>query len=77
MVARFNISWLQDLTMLDVQLNDRVIMRKAHPCGSDRWICVRVGADIGLKCEGCGRVVQMPRSQFNRQAKRLEPKSEK
>ena len=77
MVARFNIVWLWDGTMLDVQLNDRVIMRKTHPCGSNRWVCVRVGADIGLKCEGCGRVVQMPRSQFNRQAKKIEPKSEK
>ncbi|MBK8137523.1 MAG: DUF951 domain-containing protein [Chloroflexi bacterium] len=58
--------------MLDVQLKDRVTMRKTHPCGSVVWVCVRVGADIGLKCTGCGRIVQMPRSQFNRQAKRIE-----
>lgn len=57
--------------MIEVQLGDHFQLRKTHPCGSDRWEIVRVGADIGLKCLGCGRVVQMPRSQFNRQAKKL------
>ncbi len=57
--------------MIEVQLGDQVQMRKAHPCGSDRWEIVRVGMDIGLKCVGCGRVVQIPRSQFNRQVKKI------
>jgi len=57
--------------MIEVQLGDQVQMRKAHPCGSNLWVIVRVGADIGLKCVGCGRVVQLPRSQFNRQVKKI------
>jgi hypothetical protein len=46
----------------DLGLNDRVRLRKPHPCGSTDWRVVRLGADIGLKCEGCGRRVLLPRS---------------
>jgi hypothetical protein len=66
----------QTFIMFDVQLGDHIQMKKAHPCGGEVWEVVRVGADIGLKCLRCGRVVQMPRSQFNRQAKRKVPKGE-
>ncbi|NLG24880.1 MAG: DUF951 domain-containing protein, partial [Clostridiales bacterium] len=34
-------------------------MRKAHPCGSLEWTVVRTGADIKIKCAGCGRVVML------------------
>ena len=35
---------------LEIKPGDIVRLRKAHPCGSDEWKVVRVGADIGLKC---------------------------
>ena len=41
-------------------------MRKRHPCGEDRWRIYRVGADIGLRCCGCGRRVLLPRARFLR-----------
>lgn len=52
-------------------LGDRVEMRKSHPCGSRIWHVVRVGADIGLLCEGCGRRVLLPRRKFARNARRF------
>lgn len=52
-------------------MGDVVRMRKPHPCGGDRWIVVRLGADIGIRCQTCGRRVLMPRSQYLRQAKAL------
>ena len=45
---------------------DLVQMRKPHPCGGDSWEIVRVGADIGLLCETCGRRVLLPRRKFAR-----------
>ncbi len=50
---------------------DLVQMRKPHPCGGDRWEIVRVGADIGLLCETCGRRVLLPRRKFARGARRF------
>ena len=55
----------------DVQIGDVIQMRKAHPCGSDRWQVYRIGADIGLRCLGCDHRVMLPRRQFNKAFKTL------
>lgn len=55
----------------DLGLGDRVRLRKPHPCGSTDWRVVRLGADIGLKCEKCGRRVLLPRSEVERRIKQL------
>lgn len=54
----------------DIRLDQIVQLRKVHPCGSDRWVIVRLGADIGLRCLGCGRRVLLPRSVFLKRVKR-------
>lgn len=46
---------------LDLRIGDVVRTRKAHPCGSDTWQVTRTGADIGIRCTGCGRHVFVPR----------------
>lgn len=46
---------------LELFMDDIVQLRKAHPCGSDQWRIVRLGADIGLRCLGCERKVLLPR----------------
>jgi hypothetical protein len=55
----------------DLALGERVRLRKPHPCGSTDWVVVRLGADIGLKCEGCGRRVLLPRSEAERRIKTI------
>lgn len=40
---------------MDINVGDRVIMKKPHPCGSREFSVLRVGADFRLKCQGCGR----------------------
>ena len=54
-------------------LGDRVQLRKLHPCGADTWQVVRVGADIGLVCEGCGRKVLLERPVFRKRVKKVLP----
>ena len=53
----------------EVDLGDIVRLRKTHPCGSFEWEVVRVGLDIGLVCQGCGRRILLPRSTFNKRLK--------
>lgn len=55
----------------DLGLGDRVRLRKPHPCGSTDWRVVRLGADIGLKCEKCGRRVLLARSEVERRIKQI------
>ena len=54
-------------------LGNSVLLKKPHACGENRWKIVRVGADIKLKCEGCGRVIMLDRLEFLRRAKKLVP----
>ena len=46
---------------MDIQLNDILVMKKAHPCGEKRWLVLRTGADFRLRCLGCGHEVMTPR----------------
>lgn len=56
-------------TEIGCAAGDRVRMRKPHACGADTWKVIRTGMDVGIKCEGCGRYVLLPRRQFRRQMK--------
>jgi hypothetical protein len=47
--------------VLELLLGDVVRLRRAHPCGSHEWLVDRLGADIGLRCQGCGRHVLLER----------------
>lgn len=53
----------------DLKLNTHVRLRKPHPCGSYEWTVVRLGADIGLECKGCGRRVMLTRRELARRIK--------
>ena len=57
------------MTMLDVRMADVIRMRRPHPCGSLEWEVVRIGADIGLRCQKCGHRVLMERATLRRRAK--------
>jgi hypothetical protein len=61
----------------DVQIDDLVRLRKPHPCGSYEWRVVRVGADIGLKCQLCGRRILLDRRTFNKRLKTLIPRADR
>ena len=54
---------------LQLYLEDVVRLRKPHPCGSVDWTVVRLGADIGLRCHGCGRKVLLPRRTIEKRLK--------
>lgn len=57
--------------VMELKLGDVLRLRKVHPCGSTDWEVVRLGADIGIKCTGCGRMVLMPRSTLERRTKTM------
>ena len=46
---------------MDLRLGDVLTMKKGHPCGENRWLVVRTGADLRLRCMGCAHEVMLPR----------------
>jgi hypothetical protein len=52
-------------------LGDIIQMKKKHPCGEYNFEVIRLGADIKIKCTGCGRIVMIPRSKFVKGTKKI------
>jgi hypothetical protein len=57
---------------MDIKVGDRVIMKKKHPCGSDRFEVLRVGLDFKLRCCGCGHEMMVPRVKIIKSIKGVE-----
>ena len=57
---------------MDYKLGSIVIMKKEHPCKTNKFEIVTIGADIKIKCINCGRIVMMPRIEFNKKIKKVE-----
>ena len=55
--------------MMDIRVGDVLTMKKQHPCGSNTWTVLRIGADFKLKCTGCGREIMLPRFQAEKNIK--------
>ena len=63
---------------MEYNLNDIVEMKKEHPCKkSKQWKIIRMGADIRIKCLGCGTSVLFPRSEFEKKLKKVIPAVDK
>ncbi|HCL25692.1 MAG TPA: DUF951 domain-containing protein, partial [Dehalococcoidia bacterium] len=49
---------------VELKIGDVLRMKKPHPCGGSLWTVTRLGADIGVTCQECGRYVLLARSQL-------------
>ena len=59
--------------VLELKIGDVLRMKKPHPCGGSLWIVTRLGADIGMSCQECGRYLLLARSQLARRLKQVLP----
>ena len=50
----------------EYDIGTMVVLKKGHPCGENLWEVIRLGADIKIKCAKCGRMVMIPRIDFNK-----------
>lgn len=57
---------------IDLHIDDVLTLKKPHACGANQWRVYRVGADIGLKCQGCGRTLMLPRSKLEPRIRLIE-----
>lgn len=56
---------------MDVRLQDILVMKKEHPCGSKEWLVLRTGMDFRLHCQGCGHEVMLPRSKAEKNIRQI------
>ena len=63
--------------VLELLLGDVVRLRRTHPCGGDTWLVDRLGADIGLRCQTCGRHVLLERPALERRLAGFEARGDR
>ncbi len=56
---------------MDINVGDKLQMKKQHPCGSNTFAVLRVGMDFKLRCEGCGHEVMLPRTKAEKNIKKI------
>ena len=61
---------------MDLKLNQKVELKKQHPCGSKDWEVLRIGADFRLKCKGCAHQIMIPRPQAEKSIRNIQRKEE-
>ncbi len=59
---------------MELRVDDRVRMKKPHPCGGTVFRVLRVGMDLRLKCETCGHEIMAPRAKIGKYIKTVEQK---
>ena len=52
-------------------VGDILLMKKKHPCSSDRFAVLRVGSDVRIKCCVCERNLTLPRESLERSIKKI------
>lgn len=48
-------------------------LKKTHPCGSKHFTVNRIGSDIKLTCNTCGRVLTLERVKLEKMIKNINP----
>lgn len=56
---------------MDIQVGQRVQMKKSHPCGCSIFRVTRIGMDFKIRCEKCGREIMMPRFKCEKGIKKI------
>ena len=56
---------------MDVQVGDRLLLKKPHPCGNSEFAVLRVGMDFKIRCLRCGHEVMVPRAKIERNIKKI------
>lgn len=61
--------------IIKISVGDTLEMKKQHPCGARRFKVLRVGSDVRVVCEGCGRDMTLARIKLEKAIKRIIPEA--
>ena len=61
------------MEIIKIDVGDRLIMKKKHPCTSDTFTVLRVGSDVRIRCTGCDRDLTLEREKLEKMIKKVLP----
>ena len=59
------------MPILPLHPEDRIHMKKPHPCGGKIFRIVRVGSEVRVICESCGRDMTLDRVKLEKAIKQI------
>lgn len=57
--------------IINFDLKDKLQLKKKHPCGTDVFTVVRLGSDVRIICDGCGRDLTLGRESLEKMIKKV------
>lgn len=57
--------------ILKISVGDIIEMKKIHPCGAKLFKILRVGSDVRIICDGCGRDMVLDRLKLEKSIKKI------
>ena len=61
------------MQIIPLHPHDRVQMKKVHPCGGNIFQILRVGSEVRVKCETCGRDMTIDRVKLEKAIRLVLP----
>lgn len=59
------------MEIIKFKVGDVVELKKPHPCGSKQFKILRVGSEMRIVCQGCGRDMNIDRLKLEKATKKL------
>ena len=61
------------MKILKLDVNDVIELKKEHPCGGKLFKILRVGSDVRILCQSCGRDMTLERVKLEKAIKKINP----
>lgn len=59
--------------IVKIQVGDLLELKKPHPCGAKQFRVLRVGSEVRIVCQGCGRDMVVPRPKLEKSIRKVAP----
>ena len=59
------------MPIISFNIGDKLMLKKKHPCSSDIFKILKVGSDVKIVCEGCGRDLMIEREKLEKMIKKV------
>ena len=59
------------MNIIKFSVGDVLELKKPHPCGSKQFKIMRVGSEMRVICQGCGRDMNLDRIKLEKATKKI------
>lgn len=61
------------MPVLRFEAQDKIVLKKAHPCGANVFTVLKGGTDVKIVCDTCQRALTLNREKLEKMIKNVIP----